>query len=222
MAATVAKPNIADKVSPNPQKIEVEAEKPTLNEKPNLKRKPEVDVDTLRMSVPNLPEKKKPSNEKAKSIGNSSSPKSIKSNISEKTVPVNIEEEKAKVAKKTENVKTLRNEIEEIKSNKKIVETTTGNTIETPKSQEPFPVNHSSPKIKPVDKETLAKKNQSAEEPNKNALIIEESSTTNLKDEKKANDELTFFSKPLIFEETKMEEEPCNFERMKCLNSLIS
>lgn len=216
MAATVSKPNIPEKVAPNPQRIEVETEKPS-NEKPNLKRKPEVDVDTLRTSVSNLPDKKKPSNEKAKSIDNSSSPKSIKSNISEKTVPVKIVEEKAKVAKKTENVKTLRNEIEEIKNNKKIVEATTRKTIEPPKSQESYPVTHSSPKIKPVDKEISTKKNQPTEEPNKNAMIIEESSTTNPIDEKKA-DESTFVEKPKVVENTRMEEEPCNFERRKCFN----
>lgn len=169
-----------------------------------------------------LPQKKKPSNEKAKSIDNSSSPKSIKSNISEKTVPVKIEEEKAKVAKQTENVKTLRNEIEEIKNSKKIVEATTGRKIEPPKSQESFPVNTSSPKIKPADKETSGKKNQVTEETNKNAMIIEETLTANPKDEKKTNDESTFFEKPKVVENTKMEEEPCNFERRKCLNYCLN
>ena len=213
---TATKQPIPEKVPTNAHKIEIETDRQTNSgEKPNLKRKPDVDLSTL---MPNTEKKKNPS-EKAKSIDNTSSPKSIKSNISEKKNPIKSEEEK-KSSKNSENVKSLRSEIEELKTNKKINADNIGKKTDPHLNSVSTPVNQLPPKTQVADNELPLKK---AEEPKKNTMIIEEASKKNAmiieevstnqnnKSEKKSN-EASFFEKPKVQENTKMEEEPCNHD----------
>jgi len=126
---------------------------------PNLKRKPDVDVESL---MPNAERKKTISNEKAKSIGNSSSPKSGKSNFSEKTAP-NKKEEKIKVIP-AENTKSVRTEITENITKKKKIQEGQKKVAEVPKNHPEILKAHDNiTKINTIDNEFIKSPTQMPE-----------------------------------------------------------